>query len=100
MGLLPRPLIPLIAEPAERTGDDRELATMASPTTQRHIRRVQRQDGTQSTSSGASREGDDVAMLPDGGDTSPPPTEQPKSDDLVAQQCTDCCAPQTQPRST
>jgi hypothetical protein len=73
MGLPPRPLIPLIVEPAECTGDDSESATTASPTTQRHIRRVQRQDGTQSTLSGASREGDDVAMSPNGGDTSPPP---------------------------
>ena len=37
MGLLPRPLIPLIVEPAECTEDDNELATTASPTTQRHI---------------------------------------------------------------
>ena len=73
MGLPPRQLIPLIVEPAECTGDDSESATTASPTTQRHIRRVQRQDGTQSTLSGASREGDDVTMSPNGGDTSPPP---------------------------
>ena len=79
MGLPPRPLIPLIVEPAECTGDDSESATTASPTTQRHIRRVQRQDGTQSTSSGASREGDDVAMSPDGGDTSPPPLNSPRA---------------------
>jgi hypothetical protein len=39
-------------------------------------------------------------MLPDGGDTSPLPTEQSESNCLVAQQCTNCCAPQTQPRST
>jgi len=46
MGLPPRPLIPLIVDPAERTGNDNELATMSSPATQRHIRRVQRRDGT------------------------------------------------------
>ena len=99
MGLSPRPWIPLIVDPAERTGDDNELATMASPTTQRHIRRVQRQDGTQSTSSGASREGDEVAMSPDGGDTSPP-TKLFAGDGPVMPQCTGCCAPQTQPRPT
>jgi len=37
MGLLPRPLIPLIVEPTERTEDDNELATTASPATQHHI---------------------------------------------------------------
>ena len=73
MGLPPRPLIPLTVEPAESTGDDSESATTASPTTQCHIRGVQRQDGTQSTSSRASREGDDVAMSPNEGDTSPSP---------------------------
>jgi hypothetical protein len=51
MGLPPRPLIPLIAEPAERTGNDNDLATTATPSIQHHIRRVQRRDGTQSTSS-------------------------------------------------
>ena len=40
MGLPPRPLIPLIVEPTERTGVDNELATTASPATQCHIRRV------------------------------------------------------------
>ncbi len=73
LGLPPRPLIPLIVDPAKRKGDDNELATTASPATQRHIRRVQRRDGAQSTSSRASREGDKVAMSPNGGDTSPPP---------------------------
>ena len=92
-------MIPLIVEPAERTGDDNKLATTASPTIQRHIRRAQRRDGTQSTSSGASREGDEVAMSPDGGDTSPP-TELSAGDGRVVLQCTDCCAPQTQPRPT
>ena len=72
MGLLPRPLIPLIVEPTERTEDDNELATTASPATQCHIRCILCRDGTQSTLSGASREGDEVAMSPDGGDTSPP----------------------------
>ena len=37
MGLSPRPLIPLIVDPAKCTGDDNKLATTASPTTQRHI---------------------------------------------------------------
>jgi hypothetical protein len=97
MGLLPRPLIPLNVEPAERTEDDNELATTASPATQRHIRRVQCQDRTQSTSSGASCEGDKVAMSPDGGDTSPP-TELSAGNCSVTLQCADCCAPQTQPR--
>ena len=40
MGLLPRSLIPLIVEPAERMEDDNELATTASAATQRHIRCV------------------------------------------------------------
>jgi hypothetical protein len=40
MGFLPRPLIPLIVDPAERTEDDNKLATTASPATQCHIRRV------------------------------------------------------------
>ena len=99
MGLPPRPLIPLIVDPTQRTGDDNELATTASPATQRHIRRVQRRNETQSTSSGASREGDEVAMSPDGGDTSPP-TELSAGDGPVVLQCTDCCTPQTQPRPT
>ena len=99
MGLPPRPLIPLIVEPAERTGADNELATTVSPATQRHIRRIQRRDGTPPTSSGASREGDEVAMSPDGGDTSPP-TELSAGDGPVVLQCTDCCTPQTQPRPT
>ena len=73
MGLPLRPLILLIVEPAECTEDDNKSATTASPPPQRHIRRVQRKNGTQSTLSGASREGDDVAMSPNGGDTSPPP---------------------------
>ena len=72
MGLLLRPLIPLIVEPAKRTEDDKELAITASPATQRHIRHVQCRDGTQSTSSRASCEVDEVAMSPDGGNTSPP----------------------------
>ena len=38
-------------------------------------------------------------MLPYGGDTSPP-TELSTGNGLVALQCADCCAPQTQPRST
>ena len=71
LGLPPHPLIPLIVEPAERTGNNNELATTATPTIQRHIRRVQRQDGTQSTLSGASREGDEVITSPDG--AAPPP---------------------------
>jgi len=37
MGLPPRSLIPPIVVPAECTGDDNEVATTASPTTQRHI---------------------------------------------------------------
>ena len=86
-----------MATPAERTGVDNELATTVSPATQRHIRRVQRQDGTPPTSSGASREGEEVAMSPDGGDTSPP-TELSAGDGPVVLQCTDCCTPQTQPR--
>ena len=72
LGLTPPPLIPLIVDPATRTGDDNELATTATPTIQRHIRRAQRRDGTPSTSSGASREEDGVATSPDGGDTSSP----------------------------
>ena len=72
LGLPPRPLIPLIVDPATRTGADNELATTATPTIQRHIRRAQRRDGTPSTSSGASREEDGVATSPDGGDTSSP----------------------------
>ena len=97
LGLPLRPLIPLIVDPAKRTGDDNELATTASPATQRHIRRVQRRNETQSTSSGASREGDEVAMSPNGGDTSPP-TELSAGDGPVVLQCTDCCTPQTQLR--
>jgi hypothetical protein len=98
MGLPLRPLIPLIIDPAERTGDDNESAPMASPCIQRHIRHDnQRHDGTQSTLSGASHEGHKVAMSPNGGDTSPP-TKLPASDGLVALQCADCCAPQTQLR--
>jgi hypothetical protein len=92
-------LIPLIVNPAERTGANNELATTACPATQRHIQRIQRRDGTPPTSSGASREGDEVAMSPDGGDTSPPP-ELSAGDGLVVLQCTDCCTPQTQPRPT
>jgi hypothetical protein len=100
MGLPPRQLIPLIVDPAERTGDDNKSAATAPPRIQRHIRRDrQRQDGTQSTSSRASREGDKVAMSPDGGDTSPP-TELPAGDGSVALQCANCCAPQTQLRPT
>jgi len=38
-------------------------------------------------------------MSPDGGDTSPP-TELSAGDGPVVLQCTDCCAPQTQPRPT
>ena len=72
LGLPPRPLIPLIVDPATRTGADNELATTATPTIQRHIRRAQRRDGTPSTSSGASREEHGVATSPDGGDTSSP----------------------------
>ena len=99
MGLLLGPLIPLIVEPAEHTEDNNELATTASPATQRHIRRVQRQDRTHTTLSGASCEGDKVAILPNGGDTSPP-TELSAGDGLVVLQCADCCTPQTQPCST
>ena len=72
MGLSQRPLIPLIVELAERMEDSNELATTASPATQRHIRHVQCQDRTHSTLTGASCEGDEVALSPDGGDTSPP----------------------------
>ncbi len=72
MGLSQRPLIPLIVELAERMEDNNELATTASSATQRHIRHVQCQDRTHSTLTGASCEGDEVAMSPDGGDTSPP----------------------------
>jgi hypothetical protein len=100
MGLPPHPLIPLIVNPAECTGDDNELAPTASPHIQRHIRHDrQSQDGTQSTLSGAFREGDEGAMLPDGGDTSPP-TKLPAGNGLVTLQCADCCAPQTQLRPT
>jgi hypothetical protein len=82
------------------TGDDNELAPMASPSIQCHIQcDHQCQDGTQFTSSRASCEGDEVAMLPDGGDTSPP-TELPAGGGLVTLQCADCCAPQTQLRPT
>jgi hypothetical protein len=96
MGLPPRPLIPLIINPAECTGDNNELATMASPRIKCHIQRdYQCQDGTQSTSSRAFCEGDEVAMLPDGGDTTPP-TELPAGDGLVGLQCADYLAPQTQ----
>jgi hypothetical protein len=98
MGLLPRPLIPLIVDPAECTGDNNELATTASPRIQRHIWRDRhRQDGTQFTLSGAFCEGDKMAMLPDGGDTSAP-TELPAGNGLVVLQCANCCAPQTQLR--
>ena len=62
MGLPPHALIPLIVKPTERTDDDNELATTASPATQHHIRRVQRQCRTHSTSPGASRVGVEVAM--------------------------------------
>jgi hypothetical protein len=99
---LPRPclLIPLIVNPAERTGDDNESAPTASPHIQRHIRRdCQSQDGTQSTLSGAFREGDKVAMSPNGDDTSPP-NKLPAGNGLVTLQCADCCAPQTQLRPT
>jgi hypothetical protein len=73
MGLPPRPLIPLIVNPAEHMGDDNESAPMASPCIQLYIRPDrQRQDGTQSTLSRASHEGDKVVMSPDVGDTSPP----------------------------
>jgi hypothetical protein len=100
MGLPPRLLIPLIVDPAEHTGYDNEPAPMASPCIQGHIRcDRQCQDGTQSTLSGASRVGDKVAMLPDGGDTSPP-TKLPAGNGLVALQCANCCAPQTQLRPT
>jgi hypothetical protein len=96
MGLPPCLLIPLIVDPPERMGDDNELAPTASPHIQRHICcDRQSQDGTQSTSSGALREGDKVAMSPDGGNTSPP-TELPAGDGSVMLQCADCCAPQTQ----
>jgi hypothetical protein len=100
MGLPLRPLIPLIVNPAECTRDDNELAPTASPRIQCHIQRdCQCQDGTQFTSSGASCEGGEVALLPDGGDTSPP-TKLPAGGGLVALQCADCCAPQTQLRPT
>jgi len=46
LGLPARPLIPLIVDPAKRTGTANQLATTATPTIQRHIRRDQRQDGT------------------------------------------------------
>jgi hypothetical protein len=98
MGLPPCPLIPLIVDPAERMGEDNESAPTASPCIQRHIRHDRQcQDGTQSTLSVASRKGDKVAMSSSGGDTSPP-TELPASDSLVALQCANCCAPQTQLR--
>jgi hypothetical protein len=98
MGLPTGPLIPRIIDPAECTGDNNESAATASPCIQRHIRHdCQRQDGTQSTLSGASREGDEVAMLPNGGDTSPP-TKLPAGNGLVVLHCADCCAPQTQHR--
>jgi hypothetical protein len=99
MGLPLRLLISLIVEPAECTEDDNELATTASPAIQRHIRRIQRQDRTHSTLSGASCEGDKVAMSPNGGDTSPP-TKMSAGDGSVALQCADCRAPQTQLCST
>jgi hypothetical protein len=98
MGLLLPPLIPLIVYPAECMGDNNGPAAMASPCIQRHIRcALQCQDGTQSTLSGASREGDNVAMSPDRGDTSPP-TKLPVGNGLVMLQCAACCAPQTQLR--
>jgi hypothetical protein len=99
MGRPPRPLIPLIVDPAEHTEDNNKLATTASPATQCHIRCVQRLDRTHSTSSGAFCEGDKVAMPPNGGDTSPP-TKLPTGDGLVTLQCADCCAAPTQLRST
>jgi hypothetical protein len=92
MGLPPPQLIPLIVEPAECTEDDNNLATTTSPATQRQIRRVQRQDKTHSTLSGASCEGDAVAMSPDGGDPSPP-TKMSAGNGLVALQYANCCAP-------
>jgi hypothetical protein len=100
MGLPPCPLIPLIINPAECRGDDNELVSTVSPRIQCHIRRDhQCQDGTQSTSSGASCEGDKVANLPNGGDTSPP-TKLPAGNGLVLLQCANYCAPQTQLRPT
>jgi hypothetical protein len=96
MGLLLHLLIPIIVYPAECMGDDNEPAAMASPCIQCHIRcALQCQDGTQSTLSGASREGDNVAMSPNGGDTSPP-IKPPAGNGSVALQCAECCAPQTQ----
>ncbi len=98
MGLLLRPLILLIINPAERMRDNNELALRESPCIHHHIWcDCKCQDGTQSTCSGASREGDEVAMLPNGGDTSPP-TKLPAGNGLVMLQCADCCAPQTQLR--
>jgi hypothetical protein len=100
MGLPPRPLIPLIVDPTEWMKDYNESATTASPRIQCQVQRAHlRQDGTQSTSSGAYREEDDVAMLHNGGDTRPP-TKLPTGNGLVALQFADCCAPQTQSRTT
>jgi hypothetical protein len=38
MGLVLHPLIPLIANPAERMGDKNEAASLVSPQNQHHIR--------------------------------------------------------------